>query len=74
MHLYLVTKNHLSSDVNKRITATLFLWFMNRSGNLDHVDDSKSIADNALVAFTVMIVEMRTEKKRYNVGGRGQPY
>ena len=29
MLLYLVTKNHSFSDGNKRIAATLFLWFMN---------------------------------------------
>ena len=32
MLLYLVVKNHSFSDGNKRIAATLFLWFMNNNG------------------------------------------
>ena len=32
MLLYLVTKNHSFSDGNKRIAATLFLWFLNNNG------------------------------------------
>lgn len=34
MLLYLVTKNHSFSDGNKRIAATLFLWFMNNNAIL----------------------------------------
>lgn len=33
MLLYLVTKNHSFSDGNKRIAATLFLWFLNNNGS-----------------------------------------
>ncbi|MGP1525710.1 RhuM family protein [Prevotella multiformis] len=63
MLLYLVTKNHSFSDGNKRIAATLFLWFMNNNGILYHKDGSKRIADNTLVALTLMIAESRTEEK-----------
>lgn len=63
MLLYLVTKNHSFSDVNKRIAATLFLWFMNNNGILYREDGSKRIADNSLVALTLMIAESRTEEK-----------
>ena len=63
MLLYLVTKNHSFSDGNKRIAATLFLWFMDSNGILYNADGSKRIADNTLVALTLMIAESRTEEK-----------
>ena len=63
MLLYLVTKNHSFSDGNKRIAATLFLWFMNNNGILYNPDHTKRIADNTLVALTLMIAESRTEEK-----------
>ena len=63
MLLYLVTKNHSFSDGNKRIAATLFLWFLNNNGILYHEDGTKRIADNTLVALTLMIAESRTEEK-----------
>ena len=63
MLLYLVTKNHSFSDGNKRIAATLFLWFLNRNGILYNEDGNKRIADNTLVALTLMIAESRTEEK-----------
>lgn len=63
MLLYLVTKNHSFSDGNKRIAATLFLWFLERNGILYRPDGGKRIADNALVALTLMIAESRTEEK-----------
>lgn len=63
MLLYLVTKNHSFSDGNKRIAATLFLWFMANNGILYNHDGSKRIADNTLVAITLMIAESRTEEK-----------
>ena len=53
MLLYLVTKNHSFSDGNKRIAATLFLWFLNNNGILYNKDGSKRIADNTLVALTL---------------------
>ena len=63
MLLYLVTKNHSFSDGNKRIAATLFLWFMNNNGILYRPDGTKRIADNTLVALTLMIAESKTEEK-----------
>ena len=63
MLLYLVTKNHSFSDGNKRIAATLFLWFMNNNGILYNPDGSKRIGDNTLVALTLMIAASRTEEK-----------
>ena len=63
MLLYLVVKNHSFSDGNKRIAAMLFLWFMERNGILYRPDGEKRIADNTLVALTLMIAESRTEEK-----------
>jgi prophage maintenance system killer protein/prophage antirepressor-like protein len=63
MLLYLVTKNHSFSDGNKRIAATLFLWFLNGNRVLYHPNGTKRIADSTLVALTLMIAESRTEEK-----------
>ena len=63
MLLYLVTKNHSFSDGNKRIAATLFLWFLNNNGILYREDGSKRLADNTLVALTLMSAESKTEEK-----------
>ncbi len=63
MLLYLVTKNHSFSDGNKRIAATLFLWFLNNNRILYRKDGSKRLADNTLVALTLMIAESKTEEK-----------
>ena len=60
---YMVTKNHSFSDGNKRIAATLFLWFLNNNGILYREDGSKRLADNTLVALTLMIAESKTEEK-----------
>ena len=63
MLLYLVTKNHSFSDGNKRIAATLFLWFLNNNHILYRPDGTKRLADNTLVALTLMIAESKTEEK-----------
>ena len=63
MLLYLVVKNHSFSDGNKRIAAMLFLWFLNNNLVLYAEDGHKRIADNTLVALTLMIAESRTEEK-----------
>ena len=63
MLLYLVVKNHSFSDGNKRIAAMLFLWFLNNNYVLYAEDGHKRIADNTLVALTLMIAESRTEEK-----------
>ena len=62
MLLYLVTKNHSFSDGNKRIAATLFLWFLNGNHILYNADGSKRLADSTLVAITLMIAESKTEE------------
>ena len=63
MLLYLIVKNHSFSDGNKRIAAMLFLWFLNNNHVLYAEDGHKRIADNTLVALTLMIAESRTEEK-----------
>lgn len=63
MLLYLVVKNHSFSDGNKRIAAMLFLWFLSNNGILYSEDGHKRIADNTLVALTLMIAESRPDEK-----------
>lgn len=63
MLLYLIVKNHSFSDGNKRIAAMLFLWFLNNNHVLYAEDGHKRIADNTLVALTLMIAESRTDEK-----------
>lgn len=63
MLLYLVVKNHSFSDGNKRIAATLFIWFLYRNGILYAPDGRKRIADNTLAALTLMIAESKPEEK-----------
>lgn len=65
--LYFVTKNHSFSDGNKRIAAFLFVWFLERNGILYKADGSRRIADNALVALTLMIAESKPEEKEMMV-------
>ena len=61
--LYFVIKNHSFSDGNKRIAAFLFVWFMEKNTILYREDGFKRIADNALVAITLMIAESKPEEK-----------
>ncbi|MFI5138111.1 MAG: RhuM family protein [Sphingobacteriales bacterium] len=61
--LYFVVKNHSFSDGNKRIAAYLFVWFLERNKILYRGDGSKRIADNALVALTLMIAESKPDEK-----------
>lgn len=60
--LYLVTKNHSFYDGNKRIAATMFLYFLDKNGVL-FADGEKLIDDHTLVALTIMIAESRPEEK-----------
>ena len=62
MLLYLVVKNHSFVDGNKRIAATLFLWFMQNNGILYRPDGSKRISDATLVALTLMIAESHPDE------------
>ena len=61
--LYFITKNHSFTDGNKRIAAFLFLYFMERNGILYDLQGNKRIADNTLVALTLMIAVSKTEEK-----------
>ena len=61
--LYFVVKNHSFSDGNKRIAAYLFVWFLDKNKILYRKDGSKRIADNALVALTLMIAESKSDEK-----------
>ncbi len=58
----LFVKNHSFVDGNKRIAATLFLWFMQNNGILYRPDGSKRISDASLVALTRMIAESHTDE------------
>lgn len=59
--LYFVTKNHSFFDGNKRIAATMFLYFLDKNGVL-FIDDRKLIDDHTLVALTIMIAESRPDE------------
>ncbi len=61
--LYFIVKNHSFSDGNKRIAAFLFVWFLEKNNLLYREDGSKRIADNALVALTLMIAESNPDEK-----------
>jgi prophage maintenance system killer protein len=65
--LYFVVINHSFSDGNKRIAAYLFVWFMEKNQILYRGDGSKRIADNALVALTLMIAESKSDEKEMMV-------
>lgn len=60
--LYLVVKNHSFLDGNKRIAATMFLYFLDRNDAL-FIQGSKAIDDSTLVAITIMIAESKPEEK-----------
>lgn len=60
--LYFVTKNHSFFDGNKRIAATMFLYFLDKNQAL-FLDGKKKIEDSTLVALTIMIAESRAEEK-----------
>jgi len=61
--LYFITKNHSFSDGNKRIAAFLFLYFLERNRILFDDNGNKRIANNTLVALTLMIAVSKPEEK-----------
>ena len=61
--LYFIVKNHAFSDGNKRIAAAVFIYFLAGNAILYRPDGSKRLADNALVALTLLIAESRPEEK-----------
>ena len=60
--LYLVTKNHVFIDGNKRIAATLFIYFLNFY-NLLYNDNGMVIDNNTLVAVTILIAQSDPKEK-----------
>ncbi|MBU4311140.1 MAG: virulence RhuM family protein [Candidatus Omnitrophica bacterium] len=61
--LYFIVKNHSFVDGNKRIAASIFLWFLEKNKILYRGDGSKRLADNALVALTLMIAESNPSER-----------
>jgi prophage maintenance system killer protein len=61
--LYFIVKDHSFVDGNKRIAAVIFTWFLERNGLLYKSDETKRIADNALVALTLMIAMSDPKEK-----------
>jgi prophage maintenance system killer protein len=61
--LYFITKNHSFTDGNKRIAAFLFLYFLEKNGILFDQNRNKRVADNTLVALTLMIAVSKPEEK-----------
>ena len=60
--LYLITKNHTFIDGNKRIAATLFIFFLDFY-NILYKDNKKVIDNNTLVAVTLLIAESNPKEK-----------
>ena len=60
--LYFVVKNHSFLDGNKRIAATMFLYFLDRNGVL-FTDAGRLLDDSTLVAMTIMIAESKPQEK-----------
>lgn len=60
--LYFIVKNHSFVDGNKRIAASIFLYFLDRNKIL-YVDGNKRLSDSALVALTILIAESKPAEK-----------
>ena len=60
--LYLVVKNHVFADGNKRIAATLFIYFLNFYGIL-YKNGKQTIDNNTLTALTLLIAESNPKEK-----------
>ncbi len=60
--LYLITKNHTFIDGNKRIAATLFIYFL-EFNNILYKNDKRVIDNNTLVAVTLLIAESNPKEK-----------
>lgn len=65
--LYFIVKNHSFTDGNKRIAAAIFVWFLERHDFLYNAKGEKRIADNALVAFTLLIAESKADEREMMV-------
>ena len=60
--LYLIIKNHTFIDGNKRIAATLFIYFLEYY-NLLYIDERQVIDNNTLVAITLLIAQSNPKEK-----------
>lgn len=60
--LYFITKNHSFLDGNKRIAATIFLYFLDKNGAL-FANGKKLIDDHTIVALTIMTAESNPQEK-----------
>jgi len=60
--LYLITKNHTFIDGNKRIAATLFIYFL-EFYNILYNENVQVIDNNTLVAVTLLIAESNPKEK-----------
>lgn len=60
--LYLIVKNHVFADGNKRIAATLFIYFLNFYGIL-YTNGKQTIDNNTLAALTLLIAESNPKEK-----------
>ena len=60
--LYLITKNHTFIDGNKRIAATLFIYFLEYY-NILYKNDKRVIDNNTLVALTLLIAQSNPKEK-----------
>ena len=60
--LYLITKNHTFIDGNKRIAATLFIYFL-EFYNILYKENGQVIDNNTLVAITLLIAESNPKEK-----------
>lgn len=60
--LYLIVKNHVFADGNKRIAATLFIYFLNFYGIL-YKNGKQIIDNNTLAALTLLIAESNPKEK-----------
>ena len=60
--LYLIIKNHVFIDGNKRIAATLFIYFL-EFYSLLYIDGKQVIDNNTLVAITLLIAQSNPKEK-----------
>ena len=60
--LYMIVKNHVFIDGNKRIAATLFIYFL-QVNNILYIEDKLVIDNNTLVALTLLIAESNPKEK-----------
>lgn len=60
--LYFITKNHSFIDGNKRIAASIFLYFLDKN-NMLYINNAKRLQDSTLVAMTILIAESNPIEK-----------